>query len=89
MTGSIKIEMPPPIAANFTCYAHSELADHFLLAAAGIPTRVKFSLVRYFLCCQALELGLKAFLSLKGLSNSDLKKIGHDLVALLDRARAH
>jgi hypothetical protein len=90
MSGSVTVERPT-LVINFSCYVHSEWANHFLLAISGIPQkRVSFTPVRYFLCCQALELGLKAFLSLNGVSNRDLKeRFGHDLVRLLSDARAN
>jgi hypothetical protein len=50
------------------------------------PPPFSWSWPRYFLLCHAIELALKAFLTLHGASEPDLKKIGHDLKKLLKHA---
>jgi hypothetical protein len=79
-----------PVVVNFSCYASGKWAEHFLIAAQSFPGDIKFSPVPYFLCCQSLELGLKAFLLLKGVPKKDLKKrtFGHNLVVLLAKAKS-
>ena len=44
------------------------------------------SIPAYFLAARAIELGLKAFLVLRGDSEGQLKAISHDLARALDRA---
>ena len=63
-------------------------ADHFLAAAKSTHppvTAPAFPLVRTFLVCRALELALKAFLSLKGCSMEQLAggPFGHNLESLV------
>jgi hypothetical protein len=63
-------------------------ADHFLAAAKSTHAPVTapaFPLVRTFLVCHALELALKAFLSLKGCSMEQLAggPFGHNLESLV------
>jgi hypothetical protein len=89
MSRSITLKMTNPIVINFSCYASGKWAEHFLIAAQSFPANIKFSPVPYFLYCQALELSLKAFLLLNGVSKGDLKKkaLGHNLVALLAKAK--
>lgn len=64
-------------------------ALEFLEAANAVPQQStakgspEFSPVRYYLCCRALELSLKAFLLTKGQTAKELKdKLGHDLEKL-------
>jgi hypothetical protein len=66
-------------------------ADHFLLAAKSTQapaTAPQFPLVRTFLVCRAVELALKAFLSLRGCSLVALAggPYGHDLKSLIEVA---
>lgn len=49
----------------------------------------QISLPAYFLVGRSIELGLKAFLVLKGHSEAQLKAIGHDLKSALEEARHH
>jgi hypothetical protein len=66
-------------------------ADSYLSAAKAVPlpaTTDQFDPARVFLVLRALELALKAFLSLKGRSLAKLAggPFGHDLASLLARA---
>jgi hypothetical protein len=66
-------------------------ADHFLLAAKSTqppPSAPNFPLVRTFLACRAVELALKAFLSLSQKSLRELSRdpFGHDLKSLIEQA---
>jgi len=69
---------------NLTCYAFHVWAEDFLSAARTYaPTARPAAFVAHFLCCQSIELSLKAYLSLRGVSRKDLqKKYGHSLVRL-------
>lgn len=86
---SITIQLPPGPVINLTCFGFHLHADDFLAAARAYkPVARKASFVAQFLCCQSIELSLKAFLSLKGMSRKNLKrKFGHNLIRLLKRAR--
>ena len=87
-SGDQLIVMPPPIQSNFTCYGFHVWAEEFLVAArAYIPVAGNRTHVAEFLCCQSIELSLKSFLSLKGMSRKELKKnFGHELTELLKEA---
>jgi HEPN domain len=64
-------------------------AREFEKAYHAVPETPPFSWPRYFLLCHSIELALKAFLTLHGESESDLRlKFGHDLKKLLKRAKA-
>jgi hypothetical protein len=60
-------------------------AMEFEKAYYSVPETPPFSWPRYFLLCHSIELALKAFLTLHGESESDLKSAGHDLKKLLKR----
>jgi hypothetical protein len=64
-------------------------ADYLSAAKEVAPPEVRFSQARIFLVCRALELALKAFLSLKGNSLEKLAdgKCGHNLEYLLSQAK--
>jgi hypothetical protein len=68
-------------------------ADDFVSAArsAPKPKSPKFQPARLYLVCHAIELTLKAFLSLRGFSLQALSdsQLGHDLRKLLSQAREH
>src|SRR5690349_16675963 len=67
-------------------------AADFLSAAKEVaPPDIRFSQARTFLVCHALELALKAFLSLKGYSLEKLAggQFGHNLDELLTQAEQH
>jgi len=64
-------------------------AEAYLSAATSLPIpNVPFEPVRPYLVCHALELGMKAFLSLKGIEMLDLAdgQYGHKLGAILAKA---
>lgn len=67
------------------------LSLEFLEAARVLQevpsTRIGFSLPTYYLLAHSAELMLKAFLHKREIAISDLKKIGHDLEILVDRAK--
>lgn len=56
---------------------------------ARIEKSKYFSPVPYYLYCRSIELVLKSFLLAKGMTKKQLKarKLGHDLIALLAKAR--
>lgn len=63
-------------------------AREFKQAYHAVPEAPPPSWPRYFLLCHAIELGLKAFLMLHGMSEDDLQlKFRHDLKMLLKRAK--
>ena len=67
-------------------------ADFLSVAKAVPPPNVPFAPARPYLICHALELALKAFLSLRGrLSLEQLsdRKFGHNLQRLLAEAERH
>jgi hypothetical protein len=76
------------VQANLTCYGFHVYAEDFLAAArAYAPGARTGSFVAHFLCCQSVELSLKAFLSLKGMTRQQLRKeMGHNLSKLFDAA---
>lgn len=84
---SVKVQLQPAVA-----YAHSlglyVFAEQFLKAyQCQKPERRRFSPVDYYLCCHALECGLKAFLRARGKDKEYIKKdVGHDLVRALAAA---
>jgi hypothetical protein len=62
-------------------------SEDFLAAYHAYSPNVPFSPAKCYLVCRSLELSLKAFLSSRGESVSDIKKeIGHDLGSALDKA---
>ena len=65
-------------------------AEDFLAAEKlYAPTARRGSFVAQFLCCQSIELSLKGFLSLKGLTRTKLRtQFGHNLAKLYDEAVA-
>ena len=68
---------------------HEHATDY--LAAAEIVAKDdrRLLLPAYFLVCQSIELGLKAFLRLKQVSTQTLKKgVGHNLKKALEQAIA-
>jgi hypothetical protein len=78
-----------PAQVNLTCHLFHVWAEDFLLAEKlYAPSARTGSHVAHFLCCQSIELSLKAFLSLKGMNRRELKKLGHNLDQLFGRARS-
>ncbi|WP_262460788.1 hypothetical protein [Alloalcanivorax balearicus] len=67
------------------------LSSEYLEAAIALhetpPMRVNYSAITFFLLGHAAELILKGFLYMSGSGMADLKKCGHDLAALVDKAR--
>lgn len=66
-------------------------AEMYFAAAKALPTPdVPFEPVRPYLVCHAIELGLKAFLSLKGHQMVNLAEgqFGHKLSAILSEAES-
>lgn len=66
-------------------------ADSFLTAANSLPpSSAPFDPVRPYLVCHSIELGLKAFLSIRGLPMIDLAhgSYGHNLTAILEQTEA-
>ncbi len=67
---------------------HTYASDFLSAATLSVRTDVPFSPARTYLICHALELALKAFLSLKGRPLRELAggELGHNLENLLDEA---
>lgn len=67
------------------------LSGEFLEAArvlqASPPVRLNFSSATYYLLGHCAELMLKAYLFKRGQTINDLRKINHNLAALVSRAR--
>jgi len=80
-----------PGVVNLTPMGFHKFAEDFLAAATVVSPATGYTPVPYYCTCRALELGLKAFLLCKQVPIDTLKsrQYGHDLVALLDLARAH
>ncbi len=71
-------------------YALQSYAASFLAAANDVKARAEFDPAKAFLVCHALELALKAFLSLKGQRYEELatrKEFRHRLDSLLAAAQ--
>jgi hypothetical protein len=66
-------------------------AEDFHSAGIGWESDHKYSPVPFFLFCRAIELGLKSFALTKGEKISFLKsrKVGHDLITVLNIAKKH
>jgi hypothetical protein len=80
---------PGPLQVNLTCYGFHVWSEDYLAAArAYSPVARQGSLVGHFLCCQSIELSLKEFLSLKGVTRRTLegKPFGHNLERLFDES---
>jgi hypothetical protein len=82
--------MPPPIRLNLTPLAFHQFAERFRDVARVAQVPSGFSPVPYYLYCRAIELSLKAFLLLNGVTKVEISRrtLGHDLVRNLDRAEA-
>lgn len=83
---------PDPVKAYVGPLALHAYAADFLRAAHSVPSQEqRFSPVAYYLYCHSIELALKAFLRIKGVSVirlSNRRHFGHDLTRLLDGAIA-
>jgi len=85
--GDVVIEVPTA-HIDIGPFGFYRYADEYHQAANAIIPRNSFSPVPYYLYCRSLELGLKAYLLTKGLSQKDLKLIfGHNLTKLLNKAK--
>ena len=78
-----------PATINLSCYGFLRVGRDFRSAALSFDNGGEFSIVPYFLHSQAIELGLKAFLLLKGATRRELKQrpYGHNLINLLEGCR--
>ncbi|UAA37872.1 hypothetical protein KIH87_14380 [Paraneptunicella aestuarii] len=69
------------------------LSSEYLEAAETLnkipPTKVNYWIITYYLLGHSAELSLKSFLFKRGMSLKELRKIGHDLFELLDKAKNH
>lgn len=76
-----------PIHLNISPYGFNHYAAEYLAVARSVEIGTSFSPVPYYLYCRCLELGLKAFLLLKGVPEQELKRksLGHDLNAIVLR----
>lgn len=80
---------PATGAFNLSCVGFHMWAEDFLAAERlYAPTARAGSFVAHFLCCQSIELSLKAYLSLRGASRDKLraKPFGHNLKHLFSEA---
>jgi hypothetical protein len=77
------------IHVNLTPYAFHHFAMRFRDVARIAEVSSGFSPVPYYLYCRALELSLKAFLLLNGITKQQImrKDLGHDLIRNLERAQ--
>lgn len=53
------------------------------------PTKINYRVVTYYLLGHSAELTLKSFLFKKNTPINELRRIGHDLSALIDKANEH
>lgn len=76
------------VHVNLSPYGFNHYAAEYLAVARSVKVGASFSPVPYYLYCRCLELGLKAFLLLKGVSKQELKNktLGHDLDAVVAKA---
>lgn len=85
-SGDISIETGP-VQVKISPYGFHMYAQRFLDVAKTVKTEPKFSPVPYYLYCRALELVLKAYLLVQGLSEKQVKCLRHDLTRVLKKAR--
>ena len=83
-----RLNLPAPLKYNLTPMAFHHFAVRFTEAARLARASEGFSPVPYYCFCRALELALKAFLSLNGVTRADMqrKALGHDLMRNLAKA---
>lgn len=62
-------------------------AEDFLEASNSHSSLKPFSPVKYYLVCHSIELSLKSYLLLNGVSKNDIRKksLGHNLSNILDK----
>ncbi len=70
-------------------YAFVSYAEDFYGAAISHDSPRNFSPVGYYLSCHSIELSLKAFLLLKGISRHELgsRNMGHNLEIILSKCK--
>jgi hypothetical protein len=78
------------IQINLSPYSFNHYASEYLTVARSIKVGPSFSPVPYYLYCRCLELGVKAFLLLKGVTKQELKtkSLGHNLVDIVVKAES-
>jgi hypothetical protein len=76
-----------PIQIRITPYGFHMYAQRFLRVAKTVKAEPTFSPVPYYLYCRALELVLKAYLLVQGLSEKQVTCLRHDLTRVLKKAR--
>jgi len=83
---TIKVQTGHYFISPFGFVSYSE---DFLNACNSHVTSRPFSPAEYYLACRSLELSLKAFLLLKGVSRDNLKKrsLWHDLHKILKKCK--
>jgi HEPN domain-containing protein len=91
MVEAIRIEVPS-ITLNISMFGLILGAKKFQEAAEVVvvhegPQETGWHPVGKFLACQSIELSLKAFLRLRGATNSEVEWYGHRIAELLARAR--
>jgi len=68
-------------------YYFVKYAEDFLAASNSHNSSARFSPVEYYLACHSIELSLKAFMLLKGVSKDKIRwdPFGHNLDNILDK----
>jgi hypothetical protein len=79
-----------PVFINISPFGFFHYGKEFLDVTKGVEQSTGYSPVPYFLYCRSIELFLKAFLLVKGVTKKDLKSMknyGHDLEKILKKAQ--
>jgi hypothetical protein len=86
--GDVRVVIPA-LRLNINPLAFNYYASHYLQVARTVEITPRFSPVPYYLYCRSLELSLKAFLLLKGLSKNVIRKkpYSHNLETILLKAK--
>src|SRR5215510_8907517 len=71
----------------FSPFGFISYSEDFYEACCSYVTRRPFSPAKYYMACRSIELSLKAFLLLKGVTRDELKSLGHDLDKILRRCK--
>ncbi len=88
MSGHVTVKVGTQ-QVNLSPYGFNHYAAEYLAVARSVEVGSSFSPVPYYLYCRCLELGLKAFLLLKGFTKNELKrKLSHDLDAIIVKAES-
>ena len=68
-------------------YFFVKYAEDFLSASNSRDSSTGFSPVEYYLACHSIELSLKAYLLLKGVSKDEIREkvLGHNLANILEK----